>query len=470
MPEDIDRLDSVRGLLRLALPFAAGAGLGYFMHFINRLVLSWHSTEALAAAMPAGFLAWTVQGFFIMSAAYVGTFAAQHHGAGERREAGAMVWPMVALSAVAAIVSLALIPARHLLAGLFGTEPAVEAAMSELFGWYMAETGLIVLSSGISGFFVGIGRPAAAMVMAVAGCAVSIALNRWLVLGGLGVPALGVTGAGLATLITSALVATGWWILLMGRSVRDDYAPWRMRNLDPARLWRFNRYAIPRGGTEILEMVGFMLFNAAITRLGTEPLAAHNLVFSVYLVVMVPLLGLLNGVSVAVGQAMGAGRLDAARSVTRRGVYIAAGVVVIAGGIMVAAPQLVLAPYVAIDPADPAASQARWDRLLALAAAIMPFATLGMLADAIQFAFRCGIQGAGDTRWPLAVLSGCAVLLMGAPALAVSHLVAIGAWPDWAPSPLLTCWSVFAVYVWVIAVVMWARWRWGPWARMSVRA
>src|SRR5688500_11111579 len=89
----IVRLATIRGLLALALPLAAGMGVGFFPHFMNRLFLGWHSPEALAASLPAGMVAWAVQGFFIMSAGYIGTFVAQHHGAGEDDEAAAMCWP-----------------------------------------------------------------------------------------------------------------------------------------------------------------------------------------------------------------------------------------------------------------------------------------------------------------------------------------------------------------------------------------
>ncbi|MCK6490598.1 MAG: MATE family efflux transporter [Planctomycetes bacterium] len=469
MPADpIASLATTRGLLRLALPFAAVSGLGYFLHFINRLFLSWWSTEALAAAMPAGFLAWTVQGFFIMSAGYLGAFAGQHHGAGEPREAGAMAWPMMAIAALAGACSLALIPCRHALVGMFGTEPAVAAAMAELFAWYMAETGLITLSAGLTGFFGGIGRPGIVLVVSLASCALSIVLNHWLIFGGLGVPALGITGAGLATLLASLATAATWLALLFAPGMRREFATWSGRNCDPRRLWRFASYAMPRGATEVLEMLGFLVFNGAVSHLGTQPLAAHNLVFSIYLMVMVPLLGLLNGVTVAVGQAVGAGRIPVAEAVIRRGAWITAGVAAAAGLAFGLAPDLVLSPYVAVDPADPA-SAARWRGLLDLARPLMWLAAAAMLADVIQFAFRCGVQGAGDTRWPLVVLTVCALLLMGLPAAAISAVQQAGTWPAWAGSPLHWCWAVFTGYVWVVAGVMWLRWRHGPWRAMSLR-
>jgi Na+-driven multidrug efflux pump len=48
--------------------------------------------------------------------------------------------------------------------------------------------------------------------MSVAGAVLCIALNRWLVLGGFGLPALGVTGAGLASLVTAVAMLLAWLV------------------------------------------------------------------------------------------------------------------------------------------------------------------------------------------------------------------------------------------------------------------
>ena len=82
---------AVTGLLALALPMAAGMGVNFLLPFINRLFLGRYSDDALAASYPAGMLAYTVQGFFMTSASYLGSFAAQHHAADEDDEAGAML-------------------------------------------------------------------------------------------------------------------------------------------------------------------------------------------------------------------------------------------------------------------------------------------------------------------------------------------------------------------------------------------
>ncbi|MFM2092722.1 MAG: hypothetical protein RLZZ127_3211 [Planctomycetota bacterium] len=463
---DLDRLATRRGLLALAAPLAVSIGLGFFLHYVNRTFLSWHSPTALAASLPAGMLAWTVQSFFMMAAGYLGTFAAQHHGAGEDDEAGAMVWPMVWLALAAAATTVALVPARHALASLFGAEPAVAEPLAELLGWYLAETGLIVLASGIAGFAGGIGRPGLVMGMGIAGCGVSISLNHWLIFGGLGVPALGVTGAGLATLATAVAMAGAWSAWLWSPGLRARFGTWRNRNLDPARLRRFCTYALPKGATEVLEMTAFLAFTAAVTRLGTRELAAANLAFSTYLVILVPAIGFCSGVQIAVGQAVGAGRADLARRIVRTALGLLLPVLLTVAAAFILVPDLLTAPAVRIDPGNPAADAAAWAAILDLVRPVMACLGLLAIADGLQFLWRFAIQGAGDTRWPLVVLVVTAALALALP----TWLLVGWAQDRLAPGTTLTaCYGVMTAYTALIAVIMGLRYRAGAWTRMSVR-
>lgn len=318
--------------------------------------------------------------------------------------------------------------------------------------------------SGISGFFGGIGRTGLVALVSVGLCALSIGLNRWLIFGGLGVPALGIHGAGLATLLASCTACLVWLGFFLAPATRSRFATWRARNCDPARLRRFARYALPRGATEILEMLGFLVFTAAITRLSTMELAANNLAFSLYLVVAVPVIGFCQGLAIAVGQALGAGRPDLVRAATRRALLLVLLVLGTAAIVAAWCPGLVIALY-APAPGSPAATD--WPAIAALAGPLLSVMALALVADGVQFVYRMAVQGAGDTRWPFAVLTVCALLLMGLPSLAIAHWFHDGLGPI---STLHLCWLVMAGYVWIIAAIMAWRFLRGPWPGMSVRA
>lgn len=468
-PPEVLRLATMRGFLALALPLAAGFGVNWAMQFTNRLFLSWYSPDALAASLPAGMLVYMVQAFFTASVGYVGAFAAQHVGAEEPEEAGAMAWPMIWLAVAAGVLGLALVPFRQAIFGLYGAEPAVTAGMSALGAWYLAETFPAVLFAGFCGWFGGLGRTRLVLAWSAGICALSIVLNRWLIFGGLGVPALGVHGAGLATMLATAAGAATAAGCFLAPAMRSRFATWRNRNFDPARIARFCRSALPRGGTESLEMVSVVLFTVAVAHLGSEALAASNLVFSLYLVVIIPLVGLGQGVTIAVGQAMGADRPDIARAVVRRALGVVIATLVVGFTCFALFPQELMRTHVDIDAADPAGSAARWERIIAFGTPLMYICCLMGIGDGLHIVWRFAVQGAGDTRWPLVALTLSALLGMGLPTVALSRLVPAETWTAWGISPLTACWAVFAVYLCWIGCLMWARYRFGPWSRMSLR-
>ncbi|MBA3684242.1 MAG: MATE family efflux transporter [Planctomycetes bacterium] len=465
----IQRLTTARGLLALALPMAAGVGVGFFLHFMNRLFLAWYSPDALAASYPAGMLTWTLQGFFVASASYLGSFAAQHHGAGEDDEAGAMCWPGLWCGLIATAISLAIIPLRGPIVALFGLrDPAVAAQMAELTGWYLAETGPIALMAAMSGFFAGLGRTRLVFALSAGGCLVSIALNRWLIFGGFGIPALGVTGAGIATLVTSLLSLAVWSALFFAPRMRAVFGTWRNRNADGARIRRFCRYALPRGGSEVLEMVAFLVFSAAITRLPTASVSASNIAFSIYLLVLVPVMGLSQGVAIAVGQCLGAGRPDLARSVGWLAVRLATPVLCAVAVIFLVFPEQLAALYADTD-ADAAGAAARWEEIRSQVAPVLACLAIAAIGDGLHWIFRMVVVGAGDTRWTLVAMVASAILILALPVWALLRLADPALLASWNVTALTASYAMFALYCWVIAAIMFLRFLFGPWRGMSVR-
>ena len=60
-----------RDVLRVALPLIVSTASWALMNFIDRMFLLWHSPAAMAAAMPAGMLLFTLLCFPLGVASYV---------------------------------------------------------------------------------------------------------------------------------------------------------------------------------------------------------------------------------------------------------------------------------------------------------------------------------------------------------------------------------------------------------------
>jgi hypothetical protein len=144
------------------------------------------------------------------------------------------------------------------------------------------------------GFNTAVSRPKAVMLIQVTGLALKVPLSVALVWGvpALGIPPLGVLGCAIATglaMWTQALIA---WLVLR----RDPfYAPFELhgRGLDaPERksLGAHLRLGLPMGAAILIEVSGFSFMAIFIARLGTTPVAGHQIAMNlVTLMFMVPL-------------------------------------------------------------------------------------------------------------------------------------------------------------------------------------
>src|SRR5205814_1691655 len=83
---------SLRELWAVAIPLVLSSGSLTLMIAIDRLFLTWYSTNALAASTPGGALHWTVLSPVLGTISYVNAFVAQYEGAGRKDQVVASVW------------------------------------------------------------------------------------------------------------------------------------------------------------------------------------------------------------------------------------------------------------------------------------------------------------------------------------------------------------------------------------------
>ena len=95
-----------RDVLALALPLIISTMSFTVMTFIDRMFLTWYSIDAVAAAMPAAMLQFTLISFPLGVATYVNTFVAQYQGSGRPRQIGPIVWQGIWIGLAAAVLLL----------------------------------------------------------------------------------------------------------------------------------------------------------------------------------------------------------------------------------------------------------------------------------------------------------------------------------------------------------------------------
>lgn len=243
-----------------------------------------------------------------------------------------------------------------------------------------------VLRSGSEG--IGLSRPI--MICGLSGLVINAGLAWLLMFGRFGLPALGATGAGIATAITLWLMAGGLALFYaQHRHYRSLALFARNASAAPAGNAEMLRIGIPIGITLMLEAGIFSLVGLLMARFSGTAVAAHQIALSfAALTFMVPL-GIAFATTVRVGYAAGA--LDAAgvRQAGRVGIVLALGFNLFSTLIMLVFPRQIVALYTTA----PAVSE--------LAVVLLQLAGLFQLWDALQVAANGALRGIKDTRAPM---------------------------------------------------------------------
>ena len=169
------------------------------------MFLSWYSPDALAAALPTGMLCFTLISLFMGTSGYVSTFIAQYIGASRPEKVGPAMWQGIYFSVLGGllIAFTALFPKT--IFSLIGRSPEVQILESE-YWVYLTLGGIFPVAQGaVAGFFSGRGKTYPIMWCTFAATGVNIALNYLLIFGNLGMPEMGISGAGLSTFISGLL-------------------------------------------------------------------------------------------------------------------------------------------------------------------------------------------------------------------------------------------------------------------------
>lgn len=234
------------------------------------------------------------------------------------------------------------------------------------------------------------GRMRAIVVIIVLANLLNGLLDWMLIFGRLGAPAMGVAGAAWATTVSrwamiAGLMALSWHDLRMHLvPVRPELWHWRP-------LGRMFGLGLPIGLQFLLEWGVFGTVMLLMGRLGTIPVAAHQIAINVAsLTFMVPL-GIAAAAAVLVGQAVGRGDARGAARAARAA--LATGVTFM--GVMALVLLAVPAPIAQIYSEDLA--------VIALAATLLPIAGTFQVFDGIQVVSIGILRGLGDTRAPFVI-------------------------------------------------------------------
>lgn len=301
------------------------------------------------------------------------------------------------------------IAARHILL-LLGASPEVAALGADYLRPLMLGTPFFYLSLLYAGILRGVGNTKLPFLCALGANVVNAILNYGLILGNLGMPALGVTGSAIGTVVAQFLNAVALVVLLRRGAIPNLRLPLKLSKIDRGLAVDLYRIGWPAALDMLVLNAGFLTAVAMLGRISQVTVAAHGLGIRVQSLAFVPGFGIGQATAAMIGQALGAGNAERARAIARASIALCvAFMTVIAVVVLFAAHPLV---YIFdVQPGTPLERESvEWMYILALAMppAAVNMAMIGMLqgAGATRTSLRINIWSTIAIQIPLAIILG----------------------------------------------------------------
>ena len=399
----MNRQDLAREVRALALPAIASSLLQTLVLVVDRAMLGHHGESSLAAMQIAGPVEWSVWSIF--SAFQVGTIARVGRHVGAKNPAFAQRAARVSLGFALLAGVIVALASPSILGVIAMASPRASAGVLEQARAYLGITLLaspvvFVSATAIATLQAG-GDTRTPLAIGIGVNLLHVAMNRVLILGAFGLPALGARGAAISTSVTFTLEA-----LLSVGALLQARRPASLRGSVPGDMDAYvhegraiAHIAFPALLERMLYHAGYLAFVAILALLGDAPMAANQALLSVESICYLSADGFGIAAAALVAQKLGAARpRDAVRAAQLSTLY-AVGLLTTMGIVAYAFHGAAL--HVFSD--DP--------QIIAIGAAAFPLLVIAQPFNATAAVLAHSLRGAGQTRPVLAVSAAGALVV-----------------------------------------------------------
>ncbi len=382
-----------RAILHLGAPAALAALLQAGFLVVDTFWLGRVGAVAIAAASTAGFVMWLAQTLGEGAASGSGAVLANAVGGGDQSGAAraAAAGQALAVWGSAVVSAIGLVTA-HAVFVFMGTAADVSSDGERYLWVILLGMPAYFVFTWLSAAFRATGDAKTPLKLLAVAAAVNLLVDPVLIFGIGPVPALGIAGAGLAT-VAAWLVSAAWGWLLLGRmglrpAIRDLLRPPRRE------VWRALKVGVPLGFEGAFFSVVYIFLTKVTTDFGTPAVAALGVGHKLELLNYFVCAGMGAAATTLVAQNLGAGNPARAARATWRTLFLTC--------LPVGAVTLVLVSFpdraVAVFNADPAVVSAGTTYVL--------LASMSQVFMAFEVVCLSAFAGAQWTAVPAAVEMG----------------------------------------------------------------
>lgn len=258
-------------------------------------------------------------------------------------------------------------------------------------------------------FFEGIGNTKIAMAITIAANLINIGLNYILIYGKLGFPALGLNGAGYATLISRIIMPVIFVTVIFKQKAFRIYMTEALRaGFERIKIRRIVSIGLPIGSQMVIEVLSFSLGAIMLGWISKESLAGHQIAISMASMTYMISFGLASGTTIRVSHAFGGHDRNELKQAVWASLHMVVAFMLLMGILFV----LLRNHLPLLFTSDPA--------VVRVAAGLLIVGAFFQISDGIQVVLLGSLRGMADVRIPMFIAFFSYIVV----SLPVSYLLA----------------------------------------------
>ena len=194
-----------------------------------------------------------------------------------------------------------------------------------IWGIFFAHTNFIFRA-----FYVGIGQTRVITLTTLVMVIVNVILDYGLIFGNFGLPEMGVSGAALASVIAELTCSLAFIAYTALRIPRKKYRLFSFSVFSPRLLGRLIKVSAPMMLLNFFSFSVWFVFFLIIEKMGESELAVSNIIRSIYVILMIPIMGFASATNTLVSYLIGRGEVgEVLKTIRKIMIMCASGILLI---------------------------------------------------------------------------------------------------------------------------------------------
>ena len=313
-------MNKIKEILKIGVPIMLGQACVIILAFADNIMIGWHSVNELAASSFVNnimnLFIMTELGFATGMTPVIGAF----HGTGNIKGIGSSVKNGIVVNSLIGLLGIVLLTVIYLFIDRFGQAPELLPYIRTYYIIVGISTIFALGFNVLKQFTDGICKPVVSMSLLMFGNLLNIFGNWVLIYGKLGFPELGLTGAGISTLVSRIIMLLVFVIYIFrSKNLARYSSAIREALLSRVKMRHIFSMGYPVSIQMGLETSTFTFAAIMVGWIGVTELAAHQVVITISQLFFLMMQGLSFAISILVSNAYGRKDISGVRQYAGKG-------------------------------------------------------------------------------------------------------------------------------------------------------